>query len=104
MRSSNLVSDGGSCTSQVLQGAVELRGCLYRGGPDLESLCIVQAACLEDVFCILDMVSTRALVCLSNSEFGVEVVAKFVVASSQSKYIALILSAEVVDSIFWIWT
>ena len=42
----------GSCktTSQVLQGTIELLCNLLRGEPHLETLCVVQAVSLQDMF------------------------------------------------------
>ena len=96
------LNDEGSRTSQVLQVTDELPGCLYRGGPDLQSAMVVQSAFVMNMFGILYIISSGILVYLSNYQFAVEVSAQYVVTNSKSKYDDLFAANQLIIWVFLI--
>ena len=82
---SSLPDEGGSA-SQVPQASVQLAGYGSVVWPDSLSEWLVGGAELQQMFCCLTASTARALLCMANAEFGIQVIVEAVVACPEPEY------------------
>ena len=79
------MNEGGSA-SQVPQASIELAGYGSAVWPDSLSEWLVDGAELQQMFCCLTASTARALLCIANAEFGIQVIVEAVVACAEPEH------------------
>ena len=82
---SSLLDEGGS-SSQVPQASADLAGYGSVVWPDSLSEWLVDGAGLQKMFCCSTAGTARALLCMANAEFGIQVTDEAVVACTIPLY------------------
>ena len=88
---SNLLDEGGSAL-QVPQATVELAGYGSVVWPDSLSEWLVAGAGLQQMFFCLTASTVRALLCMADTEFGIQVTVDVVAACPEPEHCHLFLS------------